>query len=68
VITEIIVSITYLQEERSHKKGSPMHVARTCARSREGSDHVVPNTYVCNIFLHFCKRLFPGFEPMTSWS
>jgi hypothetical protein len=25
-------------------------------------------SYVRSISLHFCKRLFPGLEPMTSWS
>jgi hypothetical protein len=48
------------------KKGSPVHVALTCARSGEGSDHF--GYYVCNISLHFCKRLFSGLEPMTSWT
>jgi hypothetical protein len=25
-------------------------------------------SYVRSISLHFCKRLVPGLEPMTSWS
>jgi hypothetical protein len=44
----------------------PVHVAPACARSGEGSDHF--GSYVHSLFLHFCKRLFPGLEPMTSWS
>jgi hypothetical protein len=47
-------------------KGSPEHVAPACARSKEGSDHF--ESYVRNISLYFCKRLFSGLEPMTSWS
>jgi hypothetical protein len=43
-------------------RGSPVHVAPACA----GSDHF--GSYVCNLSLHFCQRLFPGIEPMTSWS
>jgi hypothetical protein len=43
-----------------------MHVAPACVGSEEGSNHF--GSYVRNIFLHFCKRLFPGLEPMTSWS
>jgi hypothetical protein len=46
------------------KKGSPVHVAPTCARSEEGYDHF--GSYVRSLSLHFCKRLFPGLEPMTS--
>jgi hypothetical protein len=39
-----------------------VHIAPACAGSnRFGS-------YVCSISLHFCKRLFPRLEPMTSWS
>jgi hypothetical protein len=41
-------------------------VAPACAGSKEGSNHFV--SYVCSISLHFCKRLFLGLEPMTSWS
>jgi hypothetical protein len=48
------------------KKGSPVHVAPACAGSGEGSDHFV--SYVRSLSLHFCKRLFLGLEPMTSWS
>jgi hypothetical protein len=48
------------------KRGSLMHVAPACVESGEGSDHF--GSYVCSIFLHLCKRLFPGLEPMTSWS
>jgi hypothetical protein len=47
-------------------KGSLVHVAPACAGSGEGSDHF--GSYVRNISLHFCKRLFPGLELMTSWS
>jgi hypothetical protein len=43
------------------KKGSPVHVAPACTRS----DHF--RSYVRSISLYFCKRLFPGLEPMTSW-
>ena len=48
------------------KKGSPVHVAPACAGSGEGSDHF--GSFVRIISLHFCKRLFPGLEPVTSWS
>jgi hypothetical protein len=48
------------------KKGSPVCVAPTCAGSGKWSNHF--GSYVCSIFLHFCKMLFPGLEPMTSWS
>jgi hypothetical protein len=48
--------------EEREKKGSLVHVARTCARSGEGSDHF--GSYVCNLSLYFRK----GLEPMTSWS
>jgi hypothetical protein len=41
-------------------------VAPACAGSREGSDHF--GSYVHSLSLHFYKRLFPGLEPMTSWS
>jgi hypothetical protein len=44
----------------------PVHVALTCVRSGEGSDHF--GSYVHSLSLHFCKRLFLGLEPMTSWS
>jgi hypothetical protein len=47
-------------------KGSPVHVAPVCAGSREESDHF--GSYVCSLSLHFSKRLFPGHEPMTTWS
>jgi hypothetical protein len=43
-----------------------VHVAPACARSGEGSDHF--GSYVHSFSLHFCKSLFPGLEPMTSWS
>jgi hypothetical protein len=45
---------------------SPVHIVPACAVSWEGSDHF--RSYVRNISLHFCKRLFRGLEPMTSWS
>jgi hypothetical protein len=41
---------------------------------REPSAHspclprVQPLPVLCTLFLHFCKRLFSGLEPMTSWS
>jgi hypothetical protein len=41
-----------------------MHIDPACAGSGEG--HF--GSYVRNISLHFCKRLFLGLEPMTSWS
>jgi hypothetical protein len=42
-----------------HKiNGSPLHVAPTSAGSREGSDHF--GSYVHELSLHFCKRLFIG--------
>ena len=47
-------------------KGSPVHVAPACTRSGEGSDHF--GSIVRSLSLHFCKRLFPGLEPVTSWS
>jgi hypothetical protein len=47
-------------------KGSPVHIAPTCAGSEEGTDHF--GSYVYSLFLQFCKRLFPGLEPMISWS
>ncbi|XP_044362097.1 replication protein A 70 kDa DNA-binding subunit A isoform X2 [Triticum aestivum] len=50
----------------SFKKGNLVHVAPACAGSREGSDHF--GSIVRSLSLHFCKRLFPGLEPMTSWS
>jgi hypothetical protein len=40
--------------------GSPVHVAPACA----GSDHF--GSDVCSLSLHFCKRLFPGLEPMVN--
>jgi hypothetical protein len=43
-----------------------MHVTPTCVGSGEGFDHF--GSYVRSLSLHFCKRLFPGLEPMTSWS
>jgi hypothetical protein len=46
--------------------GSPVHVARACARSRKRSSHF--ESYVRSLSLYFCKRLFSGVEPMTSWS
>jgi hypothetical protein len=39
-----------------------VHVAPACA----GSDHF--GSYVLSISLHLCKSMFPGLEPMTSWS
>jgi hypothetical protein len=44
-------------------KDSPVHVAPACTRSGE-----VSGSYVRRLYLHFCKRLFLGLEPMTSWS
>ena len=48
------------------KLANLVHVAPACAGSREGSDHF--GSIVRSLSLHFCKRLFPGLEPMTSWS
>jgi hypothetical protein len=39
-----------------------VHIAPACA----GSDHF--GSYVHSLSLHFYKRLFPGLEPMTTWS
>jgi hypothetical protein len=47
------------------KKGSPVYVAPACTEFGEGSDYF--GSYVRSLSLHFCKRLFPGLEPMTSW-
>jgi hypothetical protein len=41
-------------------------IAPACVGTGEGSDHFV--SHVCSNSLHFCKRLFPRLEPMTSWS
>jgi len=43
-----------------------VHVAPACAGSGEGSDRL--GLFVRSLSLHFCKRLVPGLEPMTSWS
>jgi hypothetical protein len=43
-----------------------VHVASACAGSGEWSDHY--GSIVRSLSLHFCKRLFPGLEPVTSWS
>jgi hypothetical protein len=51
-------------QTNNKKKGSPVHVAPSCAGSRDGSDHF--GSYVHSLSLHFCKRLFPGLEPMRS--
>jgi hypothetical protein len=48
------------------KNDSPVNVAPACAGSEEGSNQF--RSYVCILSLHFCKRLFPEFEPMTSCS
>ena len=53
-------------QHKYDKKGNLVHVAPACAGSREGSDHF--GSIVRSLSLHFCKRLFPGLEPMTSWS
>jgi hypothetical protein len=50
----------------SIKKGSPVHVVPTCVGSGEGSDRF--GSYVRNLSLHLCNRLFLGLEPMISWS
>jgi hypothetical protein len=39
-----------------------VHLAPTYA----GFDHL--GSYVRRLSLHFCKRMFPGLEPMTPWS
>jgi hypothetical protein len=51
-----------IQKREYGNKGSPVHVAPDYT----GSDHF--GSYVCSLSLHLCKRLFPGLEPMTSWS
>jgi hypothetical protein len=43
-----------------------VQVAPACAGSGEGSDHF--GSIVRSLSLHYCKRLFPGLEPVTSWS
>ena len=43
--------------------GSPVHEAPACAGFGEGSDHF--GSFVRSLSLHFCKRLFPGLEPVT---
>jgi hypothetical protein len=43
-----------------------VHVASACIGSGEGSGRF--GSYVHSISLHFCKMLFPGLEPTTSWS
>jgi hypothetical protein len=43
-----------------------VHAAPACTGYREGSNHF--GSYVHNLSLHFCKRLFLVLEPMTSWS
>lgn len=35
-------------------------------RPKKGSNHI--GSTVRGLFLHFCKSLFLGFEPVTSWS
>jgi hypothetical protein len=45
-------------------KGSLVHIAPTCTGSREGSNHF--GSYVHNISLHFCERLFPELEIFQS--
>jgi len=49
-----------------NKKGSPVHVAPTCAGSGDDSDHL--GLFVRSLSLHLCKRLVPGLDPMTSRS
>ncbi|KAM3213463.1 hypothetical protein ACQJBY_066065 [Aegilops geniculata] len=51
---------------KKKKRAAPVHVAPACAGSGEGSDHF--GSIVRSLSLHFCKRLFPGLEPVTSWS
>jgi hypothetical protein len=50
------------EAHKVYHKGSLMHVAP----SYTGSNHF--GSYVRSLSLHFFKRLFPGLEPMTSWS
>jgi hypothetical protein len=52
--------------EYQSKRGSPMHVAPGCVGSDEGPGHF--GFYAHSLSLYFCKTLFPGIEPMTSWS
>jgi hypothetical protein len=47
-------------------KGSQVHIAPAYTGPEKGYDHF--GSYVRNISLHFCKWLFPRFEPFTSWS
>ena len=46
------------------KKCSPVHMAPACAGSGEGSDHL--GLFVRILSLHFCKRLVPRLELVTS--
>jgi hypothetical protein len=45
------------------EKGSPVHVAPACAGSGKG-----PTTLGLMYTTFFYKGLFPGLDPMTSWS
>jgi hypothetical protein len=56
------VSSFSLIEKLDVKKDTLVHVAPACAESQEDSDHH-DGSYVRIIFMHFCKRLFPGLEP-----
>jgi hypothetical protein len=57
---------TFKRKLYNKKKGSPVHVAPACADPGDGPDHF--GSIVRSLSLHFCKRLFPGLEPMTSRS
>jgi hypothetical protein len=60
------LKLQLLSTTMQQKKGSLVHVAFACARYGKGSNHF--GFYVCSLSMHFCKRLFPGLESMTSWS
>jgi hypothetical protein len=47
-------------------KGQPVHIDPPYEGPGEGPDHF--GSYIRNISLHFCKRLFSELEPMTLWS
>jgi hypothetical protein len=51
---------------RLKNKGLPSARSSRYIGSGEGSYHF--GSYVRSLSMHFCKRLFPGLELMTSWS
>ena len=54
------------ESDEKIKKGQPGACSSRLRRVGEGSDHF--GSIVRSLSLHFCKRLFPGLEPVTSWS